>query len=1053
MKCTEFSLLTLNPWARYCFSIVLFVEKILKFVAFFVIALSVQSAFASLSFHHVGIDLGSIIDIEFDSQGVMWLASREGLYRYDGSRLQHISSEDGLSDDDIRSLTVDMSDNIWIATNSGGLNIFDPKTGSVQRFRQTSSLNSLSNDSVYDVAFVGKDRAWVSTQNGLNLFDIQSGTFTRYFHKATDPQSVSANYGYSLFVDDSQRVWVATLGGGVSVYNPEQDNFEQIWLSRYTTFKNSDGVFAVRQLSSELFLFATRTGLYRYHYVNKQLEPVTLSSEPGQELGTVTDLALDESKVFVSTLNDGVFVYDIQTASLSAANPSELGSRLQTPAVPIYSLALYESQLFIATLSKGLYSSRINYSDLDARLLRTDVMGDLTNITSVDIVDNGDPIFGSFGAGLMVTQGDESLVRMDQGSVQGISASRFQRLREQYPEITKVGILAVDFDTERNRLYLGTTVGLWAIDLNTEQLLKIARYRHTEIGYVNALHIDDKGDVWFGSGGLGLMLWSGKSQLLIGFNEHEMPNSGLSGDYVTTLQRDGRYLWVGTRSNGLSRCEIKPLKCEHLDSLSGSASHFNVTAIAKLSNGNIMFATRGGGVFELTNTSSSTSLHKVTEEQGLNSNIILAVEEDSDGSVWLATAKGLSRLNPRRDDVVNYPIDELVGTPQFNAHASAQNEDALFFGGLEGVIRINKHTKMPADVEHSLLLNAKVKQEDKTLKFTTDSSLSVGPRSIIELDFALLDYGVGTKEYEYRLSAHEAWQAIGATQQFLLHHLSAGSYQIQVRSRDFTGRWQYSKPLLVKVNPHWWQTPWFVVILVCGALVTMWWWHKMRTQRLHQRNQDLLRLQALKQQAKEQERRHISRELHDEIGQNLTACKLGLQMLNLQQQSPDLCAQVAGSVSLLDKIISQTRDLTQSLRPPMLDELGLFAALDRYFIELQKRTNTRLCVYLQPDLESSINHHGELAFRVIQEAVNNALKHANASTIEVSATRVREHLVLTVADNGVGIELKDIEQCIRSGKHLGLLGMRERLYQVKGDLIINAGRHQGCKIKARIPLQ
>lgn len=1037
--------------ALYCFAVVYFVEIILKFFVYFVIALSVQCAFANISFHHVGIDVDSIIDIEFDSHGVMWLATREGVYRYDGSRLKHISSQQGLSDDDIRSLTIDKNDNIWIATNSGGLNIFEPLSGKVTAYRQTSSLDSLSNDSVYDVAFVDNNSAWVSTQNGLNLLDVQSGTFTRYFHRANDPKSLSSNYGYSLYLDDSQRLWIATLGGGVSVYNSERNNFEQIWLSDYTGLKSSDGVFAIRQIASDSFLFATRTGLYRYHHSSKQLEWVTPTPETKRAVGTVTDLALSNSKVFVSTLNNGVFVYDIPSATLTVANSSDLGARLQTPAVPIYSLALYQSKLFIATLSKGLFSARINYNDLEARLMRTDVMGDLTNITSANILGNGEAVFGSFGAGLMVSTGESSLVRINKGKLGEIPQEKFQRLQEHYPEIGKVGILAVDVDLERNKIYLGTTFGLWVIDLNTEQLLKLTSYRHTDIGYVNALHLDDNGDVWFGSGGQGLMLWSGNSQLLIGFNEHEVPNSGLLGDYVTTLLRDGRYLWVGTRSKGLSRCEIKPLKCQHIDALSNSESHFNVTAITKLSNGNIMFATRGGGVFEA--AESGARVENFTQQHGLNSNIILAVEQDSDQSVWLATAKGLSRISRTREEIINYPIDELVGTPQFNAHASAQNDHVLLFGGLEGVIRINKHTSMPRDVERSLILHAKVKQQDHTLIARTDSPLSVGPKSIIELDFALLDYGVGTKDYEYRLNAQEPWQAIGATQQFLLHHLSSGHYQVQVRSRDYSGQWQYSEVLFITVNPHWWQTVWFALFMSVFIMSLLSYWHRSRTRRLHQRNQDLLRLQEIKHQAKEQERRHLSRELHDEIGQNLTACKLGLQMLNLQDDGTLMYRQVSGSVSLLDKIISQTRDLSQSLRPPMLDELGLYAALNKYFNDLQKRTSVEIRFYLQPDLEHRIAEQSELAFRVIQEGLNNALKHAQATHIDVTVSAVNEYLTLCISDNGVGIELHSVEQCIRSGKHLGLLGMRERLYQVKGDLQIGAGHNNGCTITARIPLK
>ncbi len=643
------------------------------------------------------------------------------------------------------------------------------------------------------------------------------------------------------------------------------------------------------------------------------------------------------------------------------------------------------------------------------------------------------------------------LQKVGQAVANTLADKPIKRLMAQYPELTKTGILAVEYDHNRQKFYLGTTLGLWVLDLNAEQVAKYSEYRQLDIGYVNAVHIDNNGDVWFGSGGLGLMLLSGNKEVLIRFNEPQAPSAGLLGDYVTTLLRDGRNLWVGTRSNGLSRCQIQPLKCTTIEALSGQASHFNITSITKLRNGNIMYATRGGGAFEASHTGTQ-NVH-FTVEQGLSSNIVLAIEEDSDGSVWLATAKGLSRLSQSRQEVVNYPIDELVGASQFNAHASTQNNTHLFFGGLQGVVRINKHTQMPTYNEHPLILGAKITEQQRTRVTNTNNALSVGPRSIVELDFALLDYALGTKEYEYRLNTHEPWQAIGTTHQFLLHHLSAGQYQIQVRSRDFAGRWQHSKPLFITVTPHWWQTTWFALAVFGSVFAVMWWWHTMRTQKLHQRNQGLLRLQELKQRTKEQERQHLSRELHDEIGQNLTACKLGLQMLNLQNDGTLIYKQVTGSVSLLDKIIMQTRDLTQSLRPPMLDELGLYAALSNYIADVKKRTAITISLNLEPDIESRISAHAELVFRVVQESVNNALKHAQATKIAVTISADNAVIILRVSDDGVGIDLKSIERCIRSGKHLGLLGMRERLHHVDGNLHIGAGQRNGCVITARIPFE
>lgn len=1003
-----------------------------------------QPAFADLNFRTVNDDVGSITDVTFDQQGLMWFASRQGIYRYDGTQLEQVSSAQGLSDDDIRKIVVGPQNKLWIGTNSGGLNIYDPVDGSVRVYRHDSDGQSLSNDSVYDIAFTDDGAVWVATQSGLNRFDQQGETFQRYFQSATGEGSLAANYTFSLYVDQQQRLWVATIGGGVSWYSSQTDSFTTLQPSTFTGDKASDDVFSVLQISSETYLLASRTGLYWFNRLSQQLQPVTYR---GSSIGTATDIVLASDGAYISTLNRGVFAYDIETGMLGNPNNAPLGTVTQLPAVPIFDMHVYQSQLFIGTWGKGLYAAYLGNSELQAQLIRPAQAGEVSNITALVNTDVG-VLAGSFGTGVMTVK--KSLQRLEVSDLPSLQLG-YEELVKNYPELRTIGVLAVDYSAAHSRLYLGTVEGLWVADLKALSLKKYSRYQEKLIGYVNALVLQSNGDVWFGSGGEGLMQLDSSTELVIAFNEQNAGRHNLVGEYITALQFAHDYLWVGTRSNGLNRCSTRPLRCQHIDTLSATKTHFNITAIRALSSGTLAFATRGGGLYEY--DPRQQSIRHFVEHDGLNSNIILALEEDGDQSLWLSTSAGLSRLSADREQVYNYPIGAMLGMTHFNAHSSQATASQFYFGALEGVVKLNKGTAIPTQQQKTVLLNGQIRNKDTTALVQADKlTHEVAPQSVIELEFALLDYIATQKFYQYRLAADQRWQSAGAGQQFLLHHLAPGDYAIQVRSRDHAGRWQYSETLNLQVFPYFWQTWWFQVVWLCALLVALWWLHKRRTARLAQRNRDLMRLQQQKQQAREQERQHLSRELHDEIGQNLTACKLSLQMQQSATKDAEARDKLAGTVVLVDKIISHTRDLTQSLRPPRLDELGLFVALDKYLEELSGYTDVELQSHWPAELTDALQEHRELIFRLVQEAVNNALKHANARSINVTISQSERSIRVMVADDGDGVENKLQEARMASGQHLGLVGMRERLFEVGGEFKFESAVGHGSIASARIPL-
>ena len=214
--------------------------------------------------------------------------------------------------------------------------------------------------------------------------------------------------------------------------------------------------------------------------------------------------------------------------------------------------------------------------------------------------------------------------------------------------------------------------------------------------------------------------------------------------------------------------------------------------------------------------------------------------------------------------------------------------------------------------------------------------------------------------------------------------------------------------------------------------------------------QDLQELSAKLVTAQEQERRHIARELHDEIGQALTAIKVELayaQRSIESAQGPTTVLQAARNIT--DGALHQVRDLSYLLHPAALDEFGLVSAVGEHIKTFSARhgiavdlSHSSMGSRLAPETEAA-------AYRIIQEALNNVAKHASATTANVYLARQPDVLRIVVEDNGVGFDPSSPRSPDRRG--LGLIGMRERASHLNGTVVIESARGRGTRIVVELP--
>ena len=199
---------------------------------------------------------------------------------------------------------------------------------------------------------------------------------------------------------------------------------------------------------------------------------------------------------------------------------------------------------------------------------------------------------------------------------------------------------------------------------------------------------------------------------------------------------------------------------------------------------------------------------------------------------------------------------------------------------------------------------------------------------------------------------------------------------------------------------------------------------------------------------REQEKSRIARELHDELGQALTALKIDVGFLKerLASQGGEVAMKLASMQVLLDGTVAAARRISADLRPLMLDDLGLVAACDWLVTNFTQRTGIH-CEFTMGGGDLDLpDPYATAIFRVLQESLTNVAKHANASQVEATLTREGEQVTLAVRDNGKGFDMNDP----RKPNSFGLLGLRERAYLLGGDASVSSAPGKGTTVEIQL---
>ncbi len=766
-----------------------------------------------------------------DSYGFIWLGTESGLARFDGYEFvtYHFDSEDptSLSHNDVRALALDRSGRLWVGTDGGGLNLFDPVTRSFSRFgNDPLASDSLSHDRVRTILEDRSGALWIGTDGGgLNRLDPGGSSFTRLQHSAGDRRSLSDDHVTEMIELRSGEIWIATNGGGVSVFDPETGRFRHYRHDPEDPLSlSSDAVRTLFQdYDGTIWVGTYDAGLNRFDPSRASFERFQPEGDQPSSLGSSKVSAILQDRANTLWIGTALGLEEwlpereaFRHHRYDAANPHSIGNDTI--------ISLYEDRggvLWVGTLG-GVATWTVTTGNFLHYFAGDSDAGELSNdyVTSFAEDRDGTIWVGTFG-GLNRLEGSTALFshyRHAAGDASSLSDDR-------------VMSLLVD---RRGVLWAGTFDGLNRFDSSSGTF---ERFHHDPDepnslsgDGIAALLEDRQGSLWVGVYRGGLNRYDSRTGEFLRFRHDPDDYGSLSSDRVVAVfEDDDGTLWVGTDDAGLNRLDREAgtfTRFRHDPGDPLSLSAHSAWSMASDGRGNLWVGTRGGGLNRWSADDRRANrgvFERFGEAEGLPSAMVFAIVADGRGDLWLSTDRGLARLDLESDTFTKYDSTHGLQSDEFNFAAAAKASGRLYFGGINGfnvfspeLIRANSYIP-PVVLTDFLKFN-----QPADLGPTSDlAAIELDHReSVIAFEFAALDYTAPERNrYRYMLEGFDRdWVDAGSLRHVTYTNLDPGPYVFKVQGSNNDGLWnEEGLAIALVTKPPPWLSPWAYSLYVALA--------------------------------------------------------------------------------------------------------------------------------------------------------------------------------------------------------------------------------------------
>ncbi len=1010
---------------------------------------------------------GIVTDLHQDKSGLIWIATADGLFKYDGYEFfeyrNNGSIGTSISGNTVMSVTSDAANNLWIGIDGGGINRINRKTGELIILKNEPTDPSTIPSSSISCLIVAKDGSILAgtRNNGLIKVSPDDFSFTNYTTSpGTNNGLPSLGIDY-LFQEQSERVWVATTKGELVFY----DTKDQTFSPAPTTLKDAlDGAPIMKVLQEDhIFWIGTSRGLLKYDHQQDQVQQI---DTPLSDIRAICRgpqgllwLAGFQGLASMNTENWSAIKYEADED-----NPQKLSNNR------VSNLLLdHQGLLWVGTWGKDL--NRIDFQPSFFNYWGQQASDTHEALSSKNIKS--------------IHQTKDSILWI------GTEAHGLNRLDR---KTGKVKIWNTQNGLSHNKILslAGNEAGLWigtgkGINYYHYATARMYSYPNTLqaplSSYIWALYLDHEDHLWIGTSDGFAMLKNyipGQANLDYELIDPSLEQyNGLNSNSIRDIIQDhNQDYWIATSDGGLNFYDGDDFKAYTRDLITkDSIPGPYLYNIMEARDSSLWISTpRGAYHFDL----QKGSFSRLTEKDGLPNDYVFGIYEDKNKELWMPTNRGIFRYNPLTQAYQVYDILDGLQSNEFNqgAHFQDPRTGEIFFGGVGGLNsflpnQFKQNTFVPPLVFTTFRYYNKEDQGDakSILEVNQLENIALTYRdNIIEIGFAALNYLYPEKnQYRYRLLGFDdQWYDLDNQHQLRFTNLDPGKYTLEIQGSNNDKVWnEEGRQLYISISPPWWETNLakgiFVLLFVLSILSI--YNFQLKKRLAAQETERLQELDRLKTKFFADIAHEFRTPLTVILGMvgtikgNLKAQELiqrnGNNMLNLVNQMLDLRKLEAGKLPL--NIVQA--DIVSYLK-------YVFESFDSYAQE------NHIKLHFLPDTPVLVmDYDPDKILKIVSNLVSNAIKYNKPGghvylQISEEGEEQQHFLSIRVKDTGVGIAAEALdkifdrfyqtkeqqENTTKPGTGIGLSLTRELVKLFKGDIKVKSQRDEGTEFQLRLPI-
>lgn len=774
---------------------------------------------ANMPFYHLssinGLSQNQVRAIIQDEEGFIWLGTGEGLNRFDGYSFKTFSHTEAdsssLSNDFVNVLVKDRKGNIWIGTENG-LNKFDRGTDSFITFlHNEADKNTISPGSINHMIEDRKGNLWIAFSSGMvNYFDISREQFIHY--KITDHGEVT-----SLLEDHHGNIWIGTFQG-VTIKTPTH-GIERSFVHDPSDARSlgNASVTCIFQDSKKNIWIATGDKLNQYNEHDGNFLRITHSDKDPNSLvkNVIKCLGEDsEGRLWIGTENGGLDVWD-RTANVFhhfKENPINKRGLNDNDIRSIYRDNL--GNMWIGTGGKG-----VNFYDRFAKpfVVYRHVPGVKNTLSSNKVM----ALAEQPGKGIWIATDGGGLNFFDP---QSASFTHYRHHESDHEGLPSDFLMDIAWDEREHCLWIATwREGLVKFIPETDRFI---RYRHnnadpTSIATDNLwrLYMDTDGILYVGTVGGGLSILDKKNNTFSSYST----DIGLNEPNVVSMLRDTNgFLWIGSWKNGISKMNLTNRKIIPPPENMRMRSVYSIT---EDSIGKIWISGNSG---LLIYDPSSDNVVSVSRKDGLSVNSVNSILDDHQGNYWISTNNGIVKFAVAERTFRTFESRDGLPGNQFYIRNIRASDGKLYFGSVDGLVVFHPDSiKTNLNIPRVHITDLKV--FNKSIHPGGNENILSKPISetkeiwlpyeynFITLNFVALNFTSSERnEYAYQLEGFDKdWIYVGTQRSATYTSLDEGAFTFKVIASNNDGLWnEQGARLIIHILPPWWKTWWFRSLLV-----------------------------------------------------------------------------------------------------------------------------------------------------------------------------------------------------------------------------------------------